>query len=848
MNSNKVLLVGWDAAEWKVIHELIAQGQMPNVQSLIEKGASGNIRTLSPPLSPMLWTSIATGKLADKHGVLGFLDTNEETGEVHPINSTARKSHAIWNILNSKKYKSNVINWWPSDPVDPINGTMVSNFFCKEKRNEQNEWPVGEHAVHPKEKTETFKSLRVPAERINAHDILKFIPDAAMIDQETDPRIGILQKYIAETLSVQKVAEHVLEDNDWDFTAVYFDSMDKLSHTFMKYRAPQMSNIPDDEFELYKDVVNAMYVMFDGMLGALLEKIDDKTTVILLSDHGFHADELRPKSLPKFNASIALEHNPNGVLIMSGPAIEQGVQLHSASLLDITPTLLRIFDLPIGEDMDGKVLESCLTNSSETQYIPSWEKETGDFSRHQSDYKTGDSDHVTQQLIDLGYIEELDGNQEEVFSKISKDSKYNLSKVYSSTGRSENAIKLLEELYEVDKADARWNIDLIKMYIENGKTEQASTILKNFKKFNVEKTIKTELLEVILLQKAKKYDEAIELCKSLIAASPRFVQAHIELAATYRLADQLDLANAAYQKAFELDPDSSRVLDGLAVVNMRQKEFESAADYALQSIELDYHNPTAHYHFGKALFKLGIYRDAAHALEVCLTINPAVNRARNLLLTIYQEYLPSPEKYEMHQAELKAYEYGEITIVSGIPRSGTSMMMQLLEAGGEVILTDNIRQADETNPKGYYEYEPVKNTAQNKDWLFDAKGKTVKVIAQLLTHLSQKFKYKVIFMLRDIDEIILSQETMLMKTKPGKMTMNYDVTLASKYQEGLDIVKSWEQRNNNVEILYLQYKDVINNPDTALLKVQTFLGKELDIEKMKTVIDKSLYRSKVNEA
>ena len=128
-SKKKVLVIGWDAAEWKVIMPLIQQGKMPAFARLMSRGVHGKLQTLDPPLSPMLWTSIATGFRADTHGIGGFIEPTPDGENLRPVTSTSRKVKAIWNILNQEGYKSNVLAWWPSNPVEPINGVMLSNLY-----------------------------------------------------------------------------------------------------------------------------------------------------------------------------------------------------------------------------------------------------------------------------------------------------------------------------------------------------------------------------------------------------------------------------------------------------------------------------------------------------------------------------------------------------------------------------------------------------------------------------------------------------------------------------------------------------------------------------------------------
>jgi LPS sulfotransferase NodH len=186
-----------------------------------------------------------------------------------------------------------------------------------------------------------------------------------------------------------------------------------------------------------------------------------------------------------------------------------------------------------------------------------------------------------------------------------------------------------------------------------------------------------------------------------------------------------------------------------------------------------------------------------------------------------------------------------ITLVSGLPRSGTSMMMKVLEAGGMEIFTDNQRTADEDNPKGYYELEDVKALKDGKsDWLQDAPGKAVKVISSLLEYLPSDYKYKIIFMRREIAEILASQKQMLIRR--GENSEGDDQKMAEMFQEHLKRVRVWLANQPNMDILYVDYNNLMADPAPEIKAVAEFLGLAENLDAMLAVPDKKLYRQKVN--
>jgi len=194
---------------------------------------------------------------------------------------------------------------------------------------------------------------------------------------------------------------------------------------------------------------------------------------------------------------------------------------------------------------------------------------------------------------------------------------------------------------------------------------------------------------------------------------------------------------------------------------------------------------------------------------------------------------------------LRKRKYGApIVIVSGLPRSGTSMMMKMLEAGGLAVMTDAMRKADIDNPKGYYEYERVKNLEKetDKSYVREARGKVLKVISFLLKDLPDDNFYRVVFMRRHLDEVIASQNKML--DRRGEDAIEDRETMAEAYRNHLAAVKILVRKRPNLEMLEFRYDEAVKNPKEAARLVNAFLGGSLDERAMAAVIDGELYRNR----
>jgi hypothetical protein len=188
-----------------------------------------------------------------------------------------------------------------------------------------------------------------------------------------------------------------------------------------------------------------------------------------------------------------------------------------------------------------------------------------------------------------------------------------------------------------------------------------------------------------------------------------------------------------------------------------------------------------------------------------------------------------------------------IIVVSGLPRSGTSMMMKMLAEGGLSAVIDSLRTADEDNPNGYFEFEPVKKLGEGQDdWLAEAGGKIVKVVSAILERLPAQHHYKIIFMEREIKEILASQKKMLVRR--NEESNKTDAEMQAQFEEHLKATKYWLARQPNMDVLYVDYNRMMSGPDQYCQAVADFIGIPVDVAKMREVPNERLYRNRVPSA
>ncbi|MCD2258046.1 alkaline phosphatase family protein [Psychroserpens luteolus] len=833
---NKVLLLGWDAADWKIMGPLLAKGQMPALKKLIDRGVYGNMATMNPPYSPMLWSTVATGKTPDKHGVLGFLELMPDMKGVHPVTVNSRKSRAIWNILHNQGLKSNLVGWWPSFPAEPINGVVVTDRFQKVSMDPKAKNPIVSGTIHPESLVKEMSDLRLfPYEITEAH-ILPFMPKAKEIDQKNDKGLRAFAKIMAENVSIHSAATYTMQNSEWDFMAVYYDLIDHFCHAFMKFHPPKLNPVPQDLYNIYKDCVNSAYRFQDMMLERTLELVSEDTTIIIMSDHGYESDHKRILEMPKYQAAPSLEHRQFGMFVAAGPNIKTNEKIFGLGLIDVAPTLLHMFDLPIGKDMDGKVALDIFKETSSPNYIESWEHIEGDFGESKNtDYKDFLNDQETmEQLIDLGYIDRPDEKIENSIVKVKCDLKHNLARVYLGKKDYEKAKAILLELIEEkDPIDLiPYYMDLLAISFSESDYDKAEIYLNELRTRDKKFKINTYFSEAKILMHKGHIDKALKL---LIEAKNKKPNAQVwyEIGKIYLQIGDYSNAKNAFEESLKLEVDNAKFHNALAVTLIRLEHFEEAAEHALTSIELVKYFPEAHYTLGEALEKLGDTENAKKAYQTAARLKPKTHHRAEKAI----ENIESQNKFEdkINSTNHK----DQIIIVSGLPRSGTSLMMQMLHKGGKTVLTDSNRKADISNPKGYFEYDPVMALHKDNTWLHKAQNKSVKVVAPLLKFLDPQYRYKVIFMNRDLHEVVQSQQKMI-----GKDTETLPIRLFESYKKHLSLVETWKNKEPGVELIYIDYKDVLSNTREVTSKVSSFLGEDLDLDAMIGCVDTSLYRNK----
>lgn len=367
----RILIVGLDGADWQIAEPLIDQGRLPNLDALRRRGSSGNIKALLPILSPLIWTSVATGVGADRHGVLDFLVLDERTGQQVPVNSRYRKVRALWNIFTEAGRTVDFVAWWASWPAEEINGHLVSDRVSYSLKDLSLPTKTA-GMTYPPAYLDEVRDRLVDDGAITYEDVARFVDvsrdeflaERARIEQDRtaayERPLNHLTKILAATRSYHAIALDLLRRGQADLTAVYYQGIDEVGHRFMHFAPPRQAWVSEADFKRYGRVVEEFYVYQDELLGELLAAADPDTTVIVLSDHGFLNGPDRPAGeTADIEGQPSRWHRLYGMVTLAGPPIESR-RLDTVSMLDIAPTVLRLAGLPVAEDMKGRVIEEAI--------------------------------------------------------------------------------------------------------------------------------------------------------------------------------------------------------------------------------------------------------------------------------------------------------------------------------------------------------------------------------------------------------------------------------------------------------------------------------------------------------
>jgi predicted AlkP superfamily phosphohydrolase/phosphomutase/Flp pilus assembly protein TadD len=374
----RVLVLGLDGVDPEIVDLLLSEGKLPNFAKLRQGGAYGRFLSSKPLLSPIVWTTIATGKTPLEHGISHFVAVNAKTGAELPVTSQMRRVKALWNILSGAGREVAVVGWWATWPAENVSGAVVSDHTCYHflfnAGASGSSDKVG--VTHPPELLDEITPLvRRPGD-LKPEELARFVdvtPEdlARPFDFEDD--LSHFKWALATAQSYREIGLQLWKQRRPDVELVYVEGVDSSSHLFGHlFRRSGLSGPLAEQGRRYGRAVEEMYRYADEIVGAYLDALDDDTTLLVLSDHGFelgvlHEDPTRARDLRRVSERF---HRIEGILYLYGNRVRAGRRLEKPALLDIAPTVLALAGVPPAADMPGRVLTEGLDLPPELTSTP----------------------------------------------------------------------------------------------------------------------------------------------------------------------------------------------------------------------------------------------------------------------------------------------------------------------------------------------------------------------------------------------------------------------------------------------------------------------------------------------
>ncbi len=612
-DGRRILLIGLDGADWKVLDPLMERGEMPNLRRLVQEGVKARMKALSPMLSPILWTSMATGKVPEKHGIVDFLAVDSRTGREMPVTSTMRKARAFWEIFSGRGITVGTVGWWATWPAERVLGFQVSDrvayqLFGGQASGEAlrgRTWPEGLILSLAPE-------IRVASRR--AGDDL-----TGLLGREADPGNedeSALRQILVSTRTYHHAALRLLKEYRPRVTTVYYEGIDTVSHLFMRYAPPRLPGVRPEAVERWGAVVERFCKLQDKLLGELLEAAGAGTTVMVVSDHGFKSGSTRPQTDPRIGVGMAADwHRKFGIFAVAGPGIRKGGALSDVSILDVTPTLLELMGLPVGEDMDGRVVTALLEEGppEAVERIATWEG-TGDLPADLPAGNDAASEAVEREMLAkltaLGYLGQTTPNASN-----------NVGIALLQQGRSAEAEQAFRKALDQDPSFYAARMNVARALMAAGKLDKALEELEAARRADPELPDVDNLIGNVLLERGE-VDRAEKTFRRALEKDARNPHLWNSLGITLARQGRSEEALAAYRRVEEIDGDYAEAINNSGLIRREQGRLDEAMAEFRRAIQADPEFPGSWNNLGLVLQDQGRLEEALKAYATGLEADP----------------------------------------------------------------------------------------------------------------------------------------------------------------------------------------------------------------------------------
>lgn len=372
-SSRPLLVVGWDGADWELVDRLLARQRLPNLARLLQRGTAADLTPVRPLVSPLIWTTIATGMPPEVHGIFDFLRQSVDREE--PVRSTDRRVPALWNILSALGVPVGVVAWWATWPAEPVRGFVVSDrvayqlHAAESRPNLSLLWPPA---------AEDLLQLRVEPRSVPIETLSRFVALSrdelmrrARRAEVFEEPVAHLAHLLASSETYHQLALAGIRRYHPRVLFLYEEGTDTIGHLFGAFTPPRQPFVSSAEFAAFSHAVDEFYQLADRHLGEILAALGEEANVILCSDHGFTWGEARPRVASQVNTpTAAYWHREPGLLITAGPDFARLQKRQRAHVYDIAPTVAAVCRFPADKAWPGKPVPWVIPGAQESEPSP----------------------------------------------------------------------------------------------------------------------------------------------------------------------------------------------------------------------------------------------------------------------------------------------------------------------------------------------------------------------------------------------------------------------------------------------------------------------------------------------
>ncbi len=607
---SRVLVLGLDGLDAGVVDQLISEGKMPNLARMRSEGASGVLLSDLPMLSPILWTTMATGRTPDEHGIGSFTVDHPKEGSKEPVSSAMRRTDAVWNIASDNGRKVGVVGWWATWPPETVNGVIVSDHACYHFLFGEGQSGAArtDRAIYPPERAAGIEELIRRPTDVTYDEISRYVS----IDEDEFNRpfdfaddVSHLRWALATADSYSGIGRRIWDEDQPELLMVYIEGTDSVSHLFGHlFRVGNLAGDLAEQQRRYGRAVEEIYYYADRLVGEYLDLMDERTTLVVLSDHGFKLGELHddPTVTTSMRRVSDAFHDLDGILYLAGPGIRAGFEINGARQADIAPTILQLLGLPASEEMNGRVLIEVLNVDQPLPRVDSYDTGSG-----AGGGVVGD-DTVRREMIAhleaLGYLDTSD--EEPDVSRATAD-------MLLRGGRFEEATEAFSTLIESDPSNASLHLNLAIALWNLNRDDEALQELDRASELEPTNP-KVFFARGIIFERRGDQAGAAEMYRTTLRYDGKHESARIGL-------ERITGSGRLYEPRNEAEQQASR-LAATAAQKARQGDYEAAGRLLDEAEALAPDLPMVHQYRANVAYLSGDMDAAITALERALELEP----------------------------------------------------------------------------------------------------------------------------------------------------------------------------------------------------------------------------------